>query len=132
MERTKDAAAGKPVGDAGKHLVADLTALEDSLVQKRVADGQTVINFPSRLRFQYVYLRGAVDGAEGIVTDGAKELFGDLSARWARHEAQLEGLLGPRLAGFNQLIAEQGIPAVIVPQPAQRATTTAAPESEPR
>ena len=28
--------------------------------QKLTVDGQTVINFPSRLRFHYIYLRGAV------------------------------------------------------------------------
>jgi hypothetical protein len=124
MKRTKEREGGEPIGEAGKQLVTDLTAMEDSLVQKRVVDGQTVINFPSRLRFQYVYLRGAVDGAEGVVTAGARQLHQDLSAKWARFEQQLDELLGPRLAGFNRLVEEHGIPAVIGPQENRGVTTT--------
>ena len=100
---------------AGKALVEQLTALEDSLIQKRTVDGQTVINFPSRLNFHYTYLRGAVEGAEGIVTHGARQLFQDLEEQWARHRAELERLLGPELDEFNRFVRERGIPAIIVP-----------------
>lgn len=124
MQRIEDQEAGEVIGLAGKQLVEDLTALEDSLVQKRVVDGQTVINFPSRLRFQYVYLRRAVDGAEGIVTDGARQLHVDLAAKWTRYERELAELLGSRLANFNRLVEEGRIPAVIAPRQDRGVTTT--------
>ena len=100
---------------AGKELIDSLTALEDSLVQKRTADGQTVINFPSRLNFQYIYLRGAVDGAEGMVTEGARQLFDDLAAIWAGYEVEVENLLGRRLEEFNALVRAENVPAVLIP-----------------
>ncbi len=99
----------------GKELVESCTALEDSLVQKRTVDGQTVINFPSRLNFQYIYLRGAVEGAEGLVTEGAQELFSDLSAVWAGYRVELENLLGRRLQEFNALVRAESVPAVVIP-----------------
>jgi hypothetical protein len=99
----------------GKELTESLTTLEDSLVQNRTADGQTVINFPSRLNFQYIYLRGAVDGAEGMVNDGARQLFDDLSAIWTEYKAELVELLGPRLEEFNALVRAENVPAVLIP-----------------
>jgi photosystem II stability/assembly factor-like uncharacterized protein len=103
--------------EAGEALVESLTALEDSLIQKRTVDGQTVINFPSRLNFHYIYLRSAVENAEGMVTEGARETFADLRARWAGHEAELERLLDEQLRRFNVVVAESGVPAVAVPHP---------------
>ncbi len=129
MSRTKDHEVGTTIAEAGKPFVDDLTAMEDSLVQKRVADGQTVINFPSRLRFQYVYLRGAVDGTEGIVTEGARALYRDLTAKWSELQSQLAELFGPRLVSFNRLVQESGIPAIIM-APERRETTTSASELE--
>jgi hypothetical protein len=99
----------------GKELMENLTALEDSLIQKRTVDGQTVINFPSRLNFQYIYLRGAVDGAEGLVTEGSRQLFRDLSTVWSRYRAELESLLSRRLDEFNALVRAESVPAVSIP-----------------
>jgi hypothetical protein len=79
-------------------------------------DGQTVINFPSRLNFHYTYLMGAVEGVEGVVTAGARKMLQDLKAQWSVFRTELESLLGEDLAGFNSLVAESSIPAVVVPR----------------
>jgi photosystem II stability/assembly factor-like uncharacterized protein len=107
MKRSKDIEA-----DA-KGLVEKLTGVEDALIQKRTVDGQTVINFPVRLNHHYIYLRGAVDGAEGAPTEGAKKRFADLQAQWAGHKAKIDELLGAELAALNAKIREKGIPAVV-------------------
>ncbi len=103
------------IEDAGASLTERLTSMEDSLLQTRTVDGQTVINFPSRLRFHYIYLRGALDGHEGVVTGGARQMFTDLSNQWSGLRAEVDGLLGPELDEFNQLVANAGIPAIIAP-----------------
>ena len=100
---------------SGREFVENLTALEDSLIQNRTVDGQTVINFPSRLNIQYVYLRGVVDGAEGLVTEGARRLFSDLAAIWLGYKAELRSLLGAELDAFNALVREEDVPAVVIP-----------------
>ena len=72
VERLVDQDGRDSMVVVGRGLVEGLNAMEDSLVQKRTADGQTVLNYPSRLNLQYVFLRGVVDGAEGLGTEGAQ------------------------------------------------------------
>lgn len=115
VKRSEEFDGAEAVADLGEPLMEDLTAMEDSLVQKRTVDGQTVINFPSRLNFHYVYLRGAVDGWEGGTTRGAHEMFSDLSAKWAGFQAILNTLLGERLDEFNSAVQRSGMPAIVVP-----------------
>jgi len=109
MKRAKD------VEPEAKPLVEKLNAVEDALIQKRTADGQTVINFPVRLNHHYIYLRAVVDGAEGAPTEGARKRFADLQAQWAKHKATLDQLLGTELAAFNGKIRDKGISAVTAP-----------------
>jgi photosystem II stability/assembly factor-like uncharacterized protein len=116
MQRISEIDGAEVVSEAATELVERLAAMEDSLVQNRTVDGQTVINFPSRLNFHYTYLMGVVEGAEGVVTAGARQMFEDLKAQWSVFRAALEGLLGEDLGRFNSLVAQSGIPAVVVPR----------------
>ena len=116
MARINETDGVETVSEAATELVDRLAALEDSLVQNRTVDGQTVINFPSRLNFHYTYLMGAVESAEGIVTAGAQQMFRDLEAQWSVFRAELDGLLGEDLARLNSLVAQSSIPAVVVPR----------------
>lgn len=104
----------------GEDLVQDLEAVADSLYQRRVVDGQTVINFPSRLKFQYVFLHGNADGAETGVSMGSREVLSDLRARWTIHQSTSDELLGPRLDAFNQMIQEAGFSIIIAPPRVRR------------
>ena len=112
LKRVKGKAGADSVEHVGQALVDQLDAMEDSLIQKKTVDGQTVINFPVRLDHHFLFLFGAVDGADAGVTDGARQRYADLSAEWTRLKAQLDQLLGPQLDAFNGLVKEQGIPAV--------------------
>jgi uncharacterized protein (DUF305 family)/photosystem II stability/assembly factor-like uncharacterized protein len=100
---------------AGRSLVERLNALEDSLVQKRTVDGQTVINFPVRLNHHFVHLLNAVDGADAGLTQGAGRRYADLAEQWARLRAELERLLGAELEGFNRMVRDQGLGPIVVP-----------------
>ncbi len=112
----RDSAGADTVQRAGKALVDRLNALEDSLVQKRTVDGQTVINFPVRLNHHFIYLMNSVEAAEGEVTNGAKQRYADLAAQWTRLKGTLDQLLGADLAAFNGLVRDRGIGAVIAPR----------------
>jgi hypothetical protein len=115
MKRAEHHAEKDAIAEAGKALVEKLTEMEDTLIQKRTIDMQTILNAPSRLNHHYVYLRMSVDGGEGEVRNGARERLDDLSAQWSQHKATLDGFLGEELAAFNALVSEKGVPAVIVP-----------------
>jgi photosystem II stability/assembly factor-like uncharacterized protein len=119
MDRATADDGVEEIEEAGDALVEKLTTMEDSLIQKRTVDGQTVINFPSRLNFHYIYLRMSVENAEGVVTDGTQDMFADLSEQWMHHRGELDLLLGPELDEFNRIVSDHGVPAVIV-QKAER------------
>jgi len=113
VSRAKEEEGGDAIEEAGDALVEKLTEVEDALIQKRTVDGQTVINFPSRLNHHLTYLRGAVDGSELGLIDGARERYSDLKAQWDEQKAKLEPLLGAELDAFNTLVRESAIPLVI-------------------
>ena len=92
-----------------------LNALEDALVQKRVVDGQTVINYPMRLNQFYIYLRSSIDGSDVGLTDGQLERLGDLSEQWLKQRATLRTALEEDLGAFNRLVRARNVPAVVVP-----------------
>ena len=102
------------VAKAGKSLVDKLSALEDTLVQKRVVDGQTVINFPQRLNQYFIYLRSAIDSSDAGITDGQQARLAALSEDWARQQRSAGTLLGDELAAFNRLVRDRNVPAVVV------------------
>ena len=72
LERIADDPAAPPIQEAGEALSAELETVADSLHQDRTVDGQTVINFPTRLKFQYIFLHGNADAAETGVSMGSR------------------------------------------------------------
>jgi photosystem II stability/assembly factor-like uncharacterized protein len=115
LERIEDDPAAPPVTEAGSELAGEMETVADSLYQRRVVDGQTVINFPSRLKFQYVFLHGNAGNADGEVSMGSRDVLRDLRARWSVHQATNDELLGPRLDDFNDLVREAGFSVIIAP-----------------
>jgi len=112
VKRASEVDGGDEVKQAGDALTSGLTEVEDALIQKRTVDGQTVINFPSRLNHHLIYLRGAVDGSEVGLIEGARDRFDDLMVGWNEERAKLDELLGTKLESFNALVVEKGIPLV--------------------
>ncbi|HUU36546.1 MAG TPA: hypothetical protein VMW48_20915, partial [Vicinamibacterales bacterium] len=114
MKRTKGASGGEAIEQAGQSLVDKLNALEETLVQKRVVDGQTVINFPQRLNQYFIYLRSAIDGSDAGITDGQQARLAALSEEWARQQRTAGTLFGDEVAAFNRLVRDRNVPAVVV------------------
>jgi photosystem II stability/assembly factor-like uncharacterized protein len=114
MKRTKGTPGGEAIEKSGTAMVDKLNALEDALIQKRVVDGQTVINFPMRLNQFFIYLRSAIDGSDVGTTDGQRDRLADLSEQWAQHQRTATSLLGDELSAFNRLVRDRNVPAVVV------------------
>jgi len=100
------------VEELGAALVDSLTLVEDSLVQWNTYDGQTVLNAPSRLNFQYIYLLGSVEGSDEGVNQGALGVLRDLNARWHPLRERLEKLMEEGVSTFNDAVRDAGIPPV--------------------
>ena len=115
VERIGEHDGTEDLVDAGEVLADDLETVADSLYQRRTVDGQTVINFPTRLKFQYVFLHGNADADQPGVSMGSRDVLNDLRARWSVHQATNDELLGPRLDAFNRMLADAGFSVIIVP-----------------
>ena len=108
-------ASGDALSERATALIEELTEIEGELVQKRTVDGQTVINFPTKLNHHLIYLRSAIDQAEGIVNEGARERLEDLKTQWAPLRQRLEALFDERLPELNRAIVESQVPTIEVP-----------------
>ncbi|MGE0812320.1 MAG: glycosyl hydrolase [Vicinamibacterales bacterium] len=114
VSRAKTMDGGAAIEKAGTALVDRLNALEDTLVQKKVVDGQTVINYTMRMNEFYLYLRGAIDDSQSGITDGQQARLADLSERWQAQQKALAAALGDGVEEFNTLVRARNIPAVVV------------------
>lgn len=114
LARTRGMNGAEAIEKSGTALIERINGLEDALVQKRVVDGQTVINFPMRLNQFFIYLRSAIDGSDLGPTDGQRDRLGDLLERWSVQEQALATALGDELAAFNELVRARNVPAVTV------------------
>ena len=114
VKRTKGSEGASEIEKSGKAVIDKLNAIEDAVVQKRVVDGQTVINYPMRLNQFYIYLRSAIDASSVGTTDGQLDRLGDLSEQWQKQRSALRTTLEGDLEGFNKLVRARNVPAVIV------------------
>jgi photosystem II stability/assembly factor-like uncharacterized protein len=112
----KRAPASSKVQAEGKALVEHLNLLEESLIQKRTVDMQTVINFPVRLAHHFLYLHSAIDSGDTGVTDGARKRYAELSKKWAEQKAELNTVFQKDLEAFNRRVVEEKVPFVEIPK----------------
>jgi photosystem II stability/assembly factor-like uncharacterized protein len=117
LKRAKDSGLNSAaLQSQGKALMDKLDAEEEMLVQKRTVDGQTVINFPTKLAHHLTALHNFVDEAEADVTDGARVRAADLEKIWKERKAEVDSLLGPQLDAFNKQVAAAKMNYVTIPK----------------
>ena len=110
-----NAEGAKAITEAGKMLVEDLKAWEETVIQAKTTNFQDIINYPNRLNAQIVYLFSSIDGSGPPVSAGARARFDELRSQWGERKAALDELLGARVTDFNDLVREHQVPAVVVP-----------------
>jgi len=113
LERADD---DEEIDSLGTALVKSLDDIEEAVAQKKTVDGQTVINWPSKIRERLIFVRGAVDGADGEVVEGTRIAYADLSVAWDEQKTLLDAALGAQLETFNALVAERQVPAIVSPR----------------
>jgi len=125
--RAADAGAGDDVATAAAGIVDDLTAIEALLYQPAAKGTQDLFNYQPQLISQFASVYGAVTGPDGYgaggpdrqPTRGANERTQDLEASWQAVSWQavaerLHGVLADRIAAFNALMQEAGVPGVVI------------------
>lgn len=119
-ERSKAAGQDTTIAAEAAALSKQLTAVEEALYQTRNKSGQDPLNYPIRLNNKLSMLTGVVDGADAPPTDQAVAVYADVAARIDAQLSALREALGPGLAGFNRLVRDREIPAVVVKQKKER------------
>lgn len=95
-------------------LLQALKTWENKLIQPDQKTFQDVINFKNKLNAEFMYLKSYMDGAEPVVTSGAKERLSDLEAQWMTHREELDELIGTKVKAFNQSYKALEIPALLM------------------
>ena len=97
---------------AAQALTAKLTAVEEDLYQVRNRSGQDPLNFPIKLNNRLASLRRVVETGDNRPTDGAHQIFKELSAELDRQLSALQSTLTNELAVLNRQLARSKIAPV--------------------
>jgi BMFP domain-containing protein YqiC len=106
---SKRASDGR-VTDAAKGLQEQLTAIEDELIQVRAT---SPLNFPSKLKEKLAILNQVVSTSDFAPTQQSQEVFASLRDRVDQQLEHLDGVLSTGVGGFNSLLREVQVPAVV-------------------
>ncbi len=105
---------GKEIAAAAGKIKEGLAAVEDVLIQSKSKSRQDPLNYPILLDNKLAALAMVVASADARPTDQSIELFEDLATKADAELARLQSLLEGGVAGFNALVREAGIPAVVI------------------
>jgi photosystem II stability/assembly factor-like uncharacterized protein len=114
--RMTEAGHGEAVSRAAEALADHLTEIEETLHQTQAESSQDVLNFPPRLDNQIVALLGDVQSADARPTASEERRAAELAGELDRLLAELHEALTRPLEELDELIAAEGLPAIIVPQ----------------
>ncbi len=118
--RTADAKSqpyAKRVSDAAAPIHRSLEALRDSLVEIHSHADEITLHYPIRYYNMLLSLAGMVQSADAAPTTQEGAIYRDLAAKVDARLATLRSIEATQLAGFNQLLKELDVPAVVLPKP---------------
>jgi hypothetical protein len=114
-ERAKTVAPKDTAIDASARALSKrLTEIEEALYQTKNKSSQDPLNYPIRLNNKLSNLTGVVNSADAPPTAQSLEVYDEVAGRIDVELTKLKKLLGEDLAGFNRLVREKEIPAVVV------------------
>jgi hypothetical protein len=121
---------GKAVREAGKKLEQKLNPIEDALIQSKAKSGQDVLNYPIRLNNELVALGGSVSTADAAPAEQSYQVFEMLKQRSDEQLSKWNAVVKNDIPGFNQLVQQQQVPAIILNNPGAAAESTTSPSSD--
>jgi photosystem II stability/assembly factor-like uncharacterized protein len=115
LGRAKKAGVDEALAEEAKAINEALDAIEDAIIQTRSKSPQDPLNFPIRLNDKIGALAYVVDNDFGP-TAQARNVFEHLAARLDEQLEALAEILEERVPAFNDLVHEQRVPAIVVPE----------------
>ena len=85
-------------------FVEKISTIEETLYQVKNQSGQDPLNFPIKLNNRLASLRRSVENGDAKPTDGAYEVFEELSIELDKNLGQLKNLLETEVPTINKLL----------------------------
>jgi hypothetical protein len=104
---------------AGDKLSAEMTAIEEAIIQPKSKSGEDPLNYPVRLADQMMALGHTVDSADAAPTQASNVVFEYLDAKIEEQVAKWKQIREKDLAELNARIRGADIPAISM-APAKR------------
>lgn len=101
------------ITEKAEKIVEALTAVEDKIHQSKTESSQDILNFPSRIDNQFLYLQGVVESANGAPHPSSRERFDGLTADLDVFIAELDAVIEEQVPEFEQMLEEAGAPRVV-------------------
>ncbi|HYJ46819.1 MAG TPA: hypothetical protein VEV81_09415 [Pyrinomonadaceae bacterium] len=114
VRRVKEQPGAKAITDAARALNAKLTAIEETLYQTKNQSSQDPLNYPIRLNNKLAAVAGIVASADAAPTEQSYTVYEEQVSAINEQLRKLEQVIRVDLAGFNKLVQDQNVPAVIV------------------
>jgi hypothetical protein len=97
--------AGPEIASAAEALRKRLTVVEEEIYQVRNRSGQDPLNFPIKLNNRLGALRRSVQTGDAKPTDGAYQVFKELSGELDAQLSALDAALTTELTALNRMLA---------------------------
>lgn len=97
-----------------KQVVAELTDLEQQLIQTKNESGQDPINYPSMIDDQMAYLYSIVNGQDARPTEGAYQRYRDLEQQFLVFRQQYEVIKQNEVPSMNRMLEESKLQPIEV------------------
>ena len=102
------------IREAARALKEKLKSVEEELIQSKSQSNQDPLHYPIKLDNKIAALAGVVASADARPTDQSYELFEELSAKADYQLGILKAIIEVDIQGFNKLVQDSGVPAIIV------------------
>ena len=118
IDQVSNEIKGRPeaaaVLEEAKKVKAQLTAVEEILIQAKSKSSQDPLNYPVKLDDKIAALATLTAGADARPTDQSRELFRELADRADAEIVNLKAVLESGVPNLNTLLKDAGIPHIII------------------
>jgi hypothetical protein len=106
--------SASPLRETLDQIGAELDAIEDELIQRRIRSPYDSLQFPMKLNNKLASLLTALGSSDSAPTRQAREAFADLSSRVSHQVQRLQLLIDNDISLLNSQARELDLPAIAI------------------
>jgi len=114
LDKVKGQEKMEKITEEGRRIIQKLQDIEDVLIQSKSKSGQDPLNYPIQLDNKFAALASVVGMGDARPTGQSYQVFRELSSRADTQIGQLSLLLKRDIPGFNAMVRNADIPAVLI------------------